>query len=427
MNALRFFGTYAAICSSFLVVAYACYGANAERSEGADHGVTALDQAEVVEIPLDEVWGYNLPGTRDIAGISFPPQTRTVVQNYAYLNRERDYNIEQIRRVLASKPPGEKALPGFVLPGRPDSRMLLGIHPPLGRKSSPTRKPLREGEYTLVFFSHPLSYFTRLKTIERNGGKVTVYYQFEPHATPEATVHFALIPLGELTPGEYQVDYRQVPMDQKNLEMGFEPVHPEAAEIVCRDFSFTISDDSAVEPMEGAVIPLQDIWAYNMPGTRDIRKLDEVETDHGVSHPLIKSLIDAISKRYKQDKQADSAFVVEGTGRTALENMVAAFEDDEPPRYVPDHSENSLVFYSLLSSRYVHVEAVERKERKFVVTYQFVRHPTRVLTCNFALIPLGKLSAGTYEVEVRPSAAEREELAQRVCQSTNFYVEGRGP
>src|SRR3989304_8438408 len=75
---------------------------------------TPNEQPKAEDIPLDQIWGYNLPGTRDIAGIPFPQQKEGVGQTYTYLDQEREHNIEQIRLALAMKPTGEKALPGFV-------------------------------------------------------------------------------------------------------------------------------------------------------------------------------------------------------------------------------------------------------------------------------------------------------------------------
>jgi hypothetical protein len=102
----------------------------------------------------------------------------------------------------------------------------------------------------LVFFSHPSSYYARLRTVERDGNQFTVSYQFEPHLTPESTVHFALIPLGKLPAGEYRVVYRQLPIDEKFAAQGFQPVEPRAAELVAHNFKFTIGEVRPDETFE---------------------------------------------------------------------------------------------------------------------------------------------------------------------------------
>jgi len=385
-------------------------------------------------IPLNEIWGYNLPGTKDIAGISFPSEREGIGQTYAYLTQERSTNIELIRRALASKPASEPAMAGFVLPRGPDSLTLRGIHSQLHRKPGPIKPDLQEGEYTLVFFSHPLSYYTRLRKVERVGNDISIHYQFEPHMTPETTAHFALIPLGPLSAARYRVIYKQIPIEQKYRNAGFEPVHPEASEIVCRDFSFAIGTPLKNEPLnkDAAFIPLHEIWAYEMPGTRNVTLLDTENAD-GTSHPLINALHRTIADKFK--KEAGRAFVIEGTDRIALENMLGAF-DREPPRSVPPNTDISLVFYTRFGGHYTHLETVERLGNKFVLTYRFVTHSTFNSTFHFALIPLGKLQTGAYQVEIKQSPSIDstgrrvtldKDVGSVVCRGTTFYVKEKEP
>jgi hypothetical protein len=389
---------------------------------------------EVTTIPLNTIWGYNLPGTRDISGIPFPEKPEGIGQTLAFLGRERDYNIEQIRRALMLKSPTDKASPGFVIPSTCNSRTLLAVHPMLRGKPNPLKRNLPEGEFTLIFFSHPLSYYARLRAVERDDDRIIVRYQFEPHTTPESTVHLALIPLGTLAAGEYKVDYEQIPLDQKYRDKGFEPVHPQADDIVCRNFSFTVSGPPNNEPLnEGATfIPLNEIWAYEMPGTRDVIQLDTENAD-GTSHPLIDSLHRNIAKRFKT--KAGSAFVVEGNNRAALENMLRGFINS-PSQQVPAKTDLSLIFYTRFSGHYVHLETVERITNRFMLTYRIVTHATFNMSFHFALIPLGKLPAGTYEVEIkqspsidstgRPVTLDRD-FTSIVCQETTFYVKEKEP
>jgi hypothetical protein len=320
-------------------------------------------------IPLDQIWGYNLPGTRDIAGIPFPEKPQGVGQTLAVLTREREYNIEQIRIALATKSPSKTAGAGFVLPFKVDSHTLSGVLSPLRGKPNPFQREFPEGEFTLVFFSHPLSYYARLRKVEKEGNEITVHYQFEPHTTPEATVHFALIPLGKLSAGKYHVTYKQEPIDKQYREIGFEPVHPDAAEIVCRDFSFKVGQERE-EPLQGAIdIPLRDVWGYEMPPTRNVEKLEG-------AHPLIQSFTKTIHDRKTQ--KAGPAFVVEGTGKTALENMVAAIND--PPRYVPADKENSLVFYTHFTGLYARTQ--DRLKITFVARHHVLEiHCPHIKKC----------------------------------------------
>jgi hypothetical protein len=386
-------------------------------------------------IPLNEIWGFNLPDTRDVMGIPHPEKPEGIGQTFAFLNQQRESNVEQIRLALAMKPPGERASPGFVIAAQPDSRMLMAVYAYLRGKPNPLRHN-PEGQYTLVFFSHPLSYYARLREVKRDGNEITVLYQFEPHTTPEATSHFALIPLEQLSAGEYHVDYQQIPLDAKYREKGFEPVHPEATEIVCRDFSFTVTEPPENEPkIEGATfIPLREIWAYEMPGTRDATLLGAVKTPFGRSNATIKALTRLFTARLQKREKAGPAFVVEGNGETALKNMVAGL-DSEPEEYLPANTDISLVFYAHFNSYYVGIDAVKQIGKKFIVPYQFVSHHQGNMTFHFALIPLGKLPPGEYKVEMEqlPTIDElgrrvehREDLSRNVCQSSTFHVREEG-
>jgi hypothetical protein len=92
-----------------------------------------------------------------------------------------------------------------------------------------------------------------------------------------------------------------------------------------------------------------------------------------------------------------------------------------------------LIFYTRLSGYFVHLESIERVDNRFIVTYRFVEHPSRNLSFHFALIPLGKMSAGTYEIEMKQAApiddagrriTLEQDLNWVVCQNATFYVEG---
>ncbi len=368
-------------------------------------------------IPLDQIWGYNLPGTRDIAGIPFPEHPQGVGQTLAFLSREREYNIEQIRLALAMKPPGKTAAAGFVVPSKVDSRTLSGVLSTLRGKPNPFQQ-LAESEFSLVFFSHPLSYYTRLLKVERDGNQITVHYQFEPHTTPEVTTHFALIPLGKLATGKYQVVYKQTPIDQKYRDIGFEPVHPDAAEIVCRDFSFTVAGPKKEEPpLEGAtMIPLDHVWGYELPGTRDIHAI------------LSMDMREQLHRGLGKPRKAGPAFVVAGKDKQALENAIAILTmKAEPKRDFPEGDLN-LVFYSYTTGGYyVRIDKIEQAKQKIVVSYHFESHHSEDASYHFALIPL-QLTAGAYEVEIKQLSPEGNapprDMSGLVCGNTSFQVGG---
>jgi hypothetical protein len=355
-----------------------------------------------------------MPPARDVDGIPLPQKPKAIGQTHAFLRGQREHMIEKIRAALAKRPPGEEASPGFVIPAEADSRILMAVFAHLRGKPNPFQSSFREGEFTLVFFSHPLSYYTRLREVKREADKIIVRYQFEPHTKPEATAHFALIPLGKLPGGEYHVDYQQIPLDQKYREMGFEPIEPEARQIVPRDFSFKIIDlPSPDEPAAEAAhsIPLDQIWAYHMAGTRDVRELEPQHPDAGLMsdeellrtykvRQILKSL--SFRNRPKPDDKAGPAFVVVGTGKEALKNARDVFvKEKEPAKVLPADTDLTLIFYSYMCARYVRLTSGEQSENAITVKYEIVAHGTHEMTTHFALIPIGKLNEGTVQVKVK--------------------------
>ena len=73
--------------------------------------------------------------------------------------------------------------------------------------------------------------------------RIEFRYQLVPHRTKELSVHFALIGLGKMNPGEYDVEIIRNPLAQQYVQAGFKPVSQEyVRRCVCQSFSFTISD-----------------------------------------------------------------------------------------------------------------------------------------------------------------------------------------
>ncbi len=188
-------------------------------------------------------------------------------------------------------------------------------------------------------------------------------------------------------------------------------------------------------------IPLDQIWAAQMPGTRDVHTLDPRRFD-----PLIKSLVRPIRLSLNPEWQIESGkpqrpvagtgFAVMGSGRIALEHAHKVLVEKKPPqKSFPAGSDISVVFFSYQAGTYVHLHQVERQGKVIEVRYQFVPHTSRNMSVHFALIPLGKLSAGKIRVNVVQSPLDQvlvdqylvkplrpEWGRQIVCKSFSFLV-----
>jgi len=359
--------------------------------------VTALAEPpseQPKQIPLDQIWGYNLPGTRDITGLPLP-------EDIEQLRLGRERNIEEVRRALTAKRPADHALSSFILPRSPDLHVLriaggqLESDSRLGAQSRAriSNSYSTSNELTLVFFSHPTSNPVRLKNVERQGSKFTVNYQFEPPSTPEVNVHFALIPLGQLSAGEYQVEFEQTPNVQ------------DSSKIVCQAFSFKVVEPPAAETKRFLIRP-DTIYVYDMPQFGDVREFESPRTIHPgwqiKDTPLVYDIGRSLHRPFQENHSAGAAFVVEGYRKTALTNAHAVLTNKaERMTEVPSDTDLTLVFYSLTFGRYVWLDSVEQSKTEVVVDYRFVSHMTAEATNHFALIPLGTLSPGPVEVKIR--------------------------
>ena len=64
-------------------------------------------------------------------------------------------------------------------------------------------------------------------------------------------------------------------------------------------------------PCLGEEIPLDSVWAYNMPGTKDVRELERQRTGSGA---LSKQILSKLHSTEKTDNHPQAGFVVLGTG-----------------------------------------------------------------------------------------------------------------
>lgn len=169
-------------------------------------------------------------------------------------------------------------------------------------------------------------------------------------------------------------------------------------------------------------IPLKSIWAYDMPGTQDVRKL---------SKELANNLATWLMRRTGEGGKAGKCFLVYGDGKYALQGATNVLMAGANRPTELAGTEASLVFYSLVAPGYVTIDSIEREERKVTVRFKVTTHQEALSTTHFALIPLGKLPEGKFEVEVVEIDPEKpytnKELTKRaVCKSCTVDIKERG-
>jgi len=172
-------------------------------------------------------------------------------------------------------------------------------------------------------------------------------------------------------------------------------------------------------------IPLKSIWAWNMPGTRDLKEFDDSEAQQKIIQPLLNHI--------RESWNNDHGVAVQGEGLEALQHFIRIEMDGEKPDLLSPDVPISLVFYTKHAGLFVHLHSVEQKGNRFVIRYQLVPHRERVSTQHLALIPVGKLSPGKYVVNIEQLPMEKQyqdigypkrmsEQVKNVCNSFQFIV-----
>ena len=206
--------------------------------------------------------------------------------------------------------------------------------------------------------------------------------------------------------------------------------------------------DSVPEQPRPKEIPLDRIWAYNMPGTRNIRDLDtkldlkRLELDLKDKSPnerdrLLKAemirhsdVLKILQQLKRTPKPVGPVFMVEGTGKTALQNALKKFSErrkagGEVPIALPANTELPLVWFSQQCGHFIRLVDVERSSETITVKYRYVVHQKAMMSPNLAIIPLGKFTKGTYYVKLE-QAPPIDELGRPIHKQPACAISGSG-
>ena len=187
--------------------------------------------------------------------------------------------------------------------------------------------------------------------------------------------------------------------------------------------------DSSEQPEANPAVrhvPLEQVWAYRMPATKDIAELDDDESYGGLTEKIRRRLSKLSRVRNKVPR---SCLVLAGTPEQAVEKayeLLSSDDDVSPESITGDRF--YLFFFTHNVGSYVHLHEISMAKKTIAVTFVFQPHSTRNITTHYALIPLGKLHPGQYEVQisqVAPKGAtplKPEWVEQAICKSVKFQV-----
>ncbi|MGL4512500.1 MAG: hypothetical protein ACRCT8_05365 [Lacipirellulaceae bacterium] len=179
---------------------------------------------------------------------------------------------------------------------------------------------------------------------------------------------------------------------------------------------------SAGRPVE---LPLSEVWAYDMPGTRDIRELDDPAS----------TLIPPPAKLDPTLPQR-SAFMVRGHGRPALEAAHAVLVGGQkPPAVLKAGEPVSAVFFAYnypVVDVYLNSVVVRNRRVEFVYSFsKYSKHDGNKPAQHIAIVPLAIDKPGGFEIVVLrkdsigvsgPTADGASWLEQHVCRSGRCTV-----
>ncbi len=154
------------------------------------------------EIPLKSVWAFRMPGTSPMSD---------VVRGDGSIPQEAML-LNEIRRRLLFDPSLDKAEPMFAVVGT-GMEALREAHRVIVSEEAPRDSFSPTDTLTLVFFSYDFGSFVGVHRVQVNGNDIDVHFDFTLHDSAMTTQHIALIPLGKLKPGQYQVSTKYVSRD----------------------------------------------------------------------------------------------------------------------------------------------------------------------------------------------------------------------
>jgi hypothetical protein len=218
-----------------------------------DHVEIDFDVSEdgTVIIPLDQIWAYDMPNTRDIRLLepkAFGEETRNLPTGEER-RRYRTSNVYEIRTSLTGKggftcvtktqPPEtiwQEAKPGFAVVSS-GLEVLRQAHSVLVEENEPRQVFSADSRISLVFFSNLCGYYVHLDQVALRQNVIEIQFRYVPHMSADLTAHFGLIPLGKLMKADYRVNIIRSPMEQRYVDEGYKALPPDRERaVICRPF-----------------------------------------------------------------------------------------------------------------------------------------------------------------------------------------------
>ena len=178
------------------------------------------------------------------------------------------------------------------------------------------------------------------------------------------------------------------------------------------------SDQASKNDAGGVEIPLDQIWALHMPGTKNILELDPDGDSNSLAllpddvrikrwkSSLMRQIGDALMGDTSPDwpregQTARPGFAVRGTGVDALHEAYDVLVEHKAARTSFRASDPiSIIFFSYVTGSLVDVLSVVRRDTTIELRYRFVGPLDKRNALQIALIPLGECPPNNYQVSI---------------------------
>jgi len=190
-----------------------------------------------VNIPLDQIWALDMPGTRDVRDLE-PDFSKQRLSNKELIRRSL---VVQIQRAIQWPHEDKIAAHGFIAEGTDLEALTLASDVLLEKQKRV--ETFRTGiDLTAIFYSHRSGHYIYLDKVTQDGHVIRVHYHFIRRSAPNQTGHFALIPLRKLSTGNYHVKMIRGPTQQaEHIWESTRQVDAKLVEkVVCKSFQFKV-------------------------------------------------------------------------------------------------------------------------------------------------------------------------------------------
>lgn len=190
---------------------------------------------EPIEIPLSEIWALDMPGAHNVYELA-PEDAR----------REFNELLKEVKQQLYKLPRDGSAMPeAFAYAGGParGPQLLLDRL----RNKTTAKSVVTQGDpiFVMIFSGNDVRYF-RFAGAAWKENTLEIMCEFIPHRTRNESVHFAILPIGNLPPGTYSLTFKHKPLPATSPYADSEPGGPLLLKVVCQPSTLQVVD-SVVE------------------------------------------------------------------------------------------------------------------------------------------------------------------------------------